>query len=269
MLKQEKNPNRRKYGIISGRSATESTSLRRATDILNCLSNDINTITDVSGYLGYSTSTVHRLLKNMNSLGWTIQEKNNHKYYLGPMITQLSSNQIATHKYLIMHVIHDMNHLSEITGETISLVAMVQLRHVLLHEISSTYSLKITQESKMISPSYVGAVAKMLLAQLSDKELKITLKHTKYDKSAGKPEINQENLMLQLKEIRQEGYCVTCGERIPGSICISAPIKNYSCPAALNILGPEDRLKPNVSNYIKELLTSTGRISKDIAGVFN
>ena len=269
MSQQEKNPSRREKSIFTGRSTTDTTSLRRATDILNCLSNDINTITDVSTYLGYSTSTVHRLLQNMNSLGWVIQEKNNHKYYLGPMITQLSSNQIAAHKYLIMHVIHDMNHLSEITGETISLVAMVQLRHVLLHEISSTYNLKITQESKMTSPSYAGAVAKMLLARLGDKELKETLKHTKYDESAGKPEINLENMMSTLKEIRQAGYCVTCGERTPGSLCISAPIKNYICPATLNILGPEGRLKPNVSKYIKELLTSTGRISEDIAGVFN
>lgn|SRR4030043_120814 len=269
MLKQEKNPNQRKYSIFTVRSTTNSTSLRRATDILNCLSNDINTITDVSGYLGYSTSTVHRLLQNMNTLGWVTQDRNNHKYYLGHMITQLSSNQIAAHKYLIMHSIREMTHLSAITGETISLAAMVQLRHILLHEISSTYGLKITQESKMLSPVYQGATAKTLLAQLGDKELRVTLKHIKFDQPAEKSEINQKKLISQLKEIRQKGYCVTCGERIPGALCISAPIKNYICPVTLNILGPEDRLKPKISNYIKELQASTGHISEDIAGAFD
>jgi IclR family KDG regulon transcriptional repressor len=269
MLKQEKISSRRKNHTSVDSSTRESSSLRRATDILQCLSNDISTLTDVSSYLGYSTSTVHRLLQNLNALGWVIQDKNMHKYYLGPLVTKLSSNQIAAHKYLIMHAIHDMNHLSGITGETISLVVMVQLRHVLLHEISSTYNLKITQESNITSSSYAGAVAKTLLAQLDDKELKVTLKHAKYDRSSGKPATDLEKMMLRLNEIRHDGYCVTCGERTPGSLCISAPIKNYIYPATLNILGPEERLKPHVCNYIKELLISTGRISEDITGVFD
>jgi IclR family acetate operon transcriptional repressor len=269
MSLQEKNPNRREKHIFTGRSTADSTSLRRATNILNCLSNDVNTITDVAAYLGYSTSTVHRLLQNLNALGWVVQEENNHKYYIGPMITHLSSNQIASHKYLIMHAIHEMNHLSEITGETITIVTMVQLRHVLLHEIPSTYSLKITQESKMTSPSYAGAVAKMLLAQLGDKELNATLKHIKNDQIDVKTEINPELMMSQLKAISGQGYCVTCGERTPGSLCISAAIKNYFCPTTLNILGLENRLRPNLNQYIKELQASTSRISKDIADAFD
>jgi DNA-binding IclR family transcriptional regulator len=205
----------------------------------------------------------------MNTLGWVIQEKTNHKYYLGPMVNQLSSNQIAAHKYLIMHAIREMTHLSAITGETISLAVMVQLHHMLLHEISSTYGLKITEESQMASPMYVGATAKMLLSQLADKELKAALKHVKDDQTVGKSANNQSGLAALIEGIRQQGYCVTCGERIPGALCISAPINNYICPATLNILGPEDRLKPNVSHYIKELQTSTSRISEDIAGVFD
>lgn len=250
-------------------STTESTSLRRASNILNCLSNDVNTVTDVAAYLDYSTSTVHRLLHNLNTIGWVTQDRNTHKYYLGPMITQLSSNNIAAHKYLIMHAIREMAHLSEITGETISLAVMVQLRHMLLHEISSTYGLKITEENKTVSPMYVGATGKTLLAQLGDKELRVTLKHLKYDLPADKPEVDQEDLISQLKEIRRNGYCITCGERIQGALCISAPINHYTCPATLNILGLESRLKPNVNRYIKELQASTSQISENIAGAFD
>jgi IclR family KDG regulon transcriptional repressor len=205
----------------------------------------------------------------MNTLGWVIQDKNNHKYYLGPLVTQLSSNQIAAHKYLIMHAIREMTHLSLITGETISLAIIVKLHHMLLHEISSQHELKITEENKMLNPVYVGATAKMLLSQLGDKELKAVLKHVKDDQPIGKSTNNRLGLAAQIEEIRQQGYCVTRGERIPGALCISAPIKNYICPATLNILGPEGRLKPKVSNYIKELQSSTGRISEDIAGAFD
>ncbi|MGD1117867.1 MAG: IclR family transcriptional regulator [Dehalococcoidales bacterium] len=269
MLKQEKIPNRRKYNTISAGSTTETTSLRRATDILNCLGNDINTVTDIAAYLGYSTSTVHRLLQNMSKLEWATQDVNNHKYYLGPMVTQLASNQIAAHKYLIMHALREMTHLSTITQETISLAIMVQLRYVLLHEISSTYTLKITEESKILSPVYSGATSKALLAQLDDKELKATLKHVRFDRAADNPTIDKNILSAQLQEIRRQGYCVTSGERISGGLCISAPIKNYIYPATLNILGPEERLKPKVDQFIKELQASADRISEDIEGAFN
>lgn len=268
MPKQEKIPSRRKYNTFSGNSTNESTSLRRVTEILNCLSNDINTITDIANYLEYSTSTVHRLLQNMSKLQWVTQDMNNHKYYLGPLLTQIASNQTAAHKYLIMHTLREMDRLSAVTEETISLAIMVQLRYILLHEISSKYTLKITEESKIVSPVYSGATSKALLAQLSDRELKSTLKHVRFDPATGNQPVDKDALSAQLKEIRRQGYCVTSGERIPGGLGISAPIKNYTYPATLNILGPEDRLKPKVNQFIKELQASTSRISEDIKGAF-
>lgn len=164
-----------------------------------------------------------------------------------------------------MHSLHEMTRLSTITGETISLAIMVQLHHMLLHEISSTYNLKITQESEELSPFYLGATAKVLLSQLDDKELKTTLKHVKFNGVASSSSTDKGILLAQLKEIRQKEYCITYGERIPGAICFSAPIKNYMCPATLNILGPEERLKPKLNQFIKELQASTHRISEDIA----
>jgi DNA-binding IclR family transcriptional regulator len=268
MLKRENIPDRRKYNTFAANSTTDSTSLRRATDILNCLSNEINTVTDVADYLGYSTSTVHRLLQNMKKLNWVTRDKNNHKYYLGPLITQLSSNQKEAHKYLIMHVLREMTRLSTVTEETISLAIMVQLHHILLHEISSKYDLKITEESKRLSPLFIGATAKALLSQLDDKDLRKTLKHVKFERTSEGVTVDRGTLMTQLMDIRRQGYCITCGERIPGALCISAPVTNYICPATLNILGPESRLRPRIDSFTKELLASTGRISEEIGQAY-
>ena len=144
---------------------------------------------------------------------------------------------------------------------------MVQMHHMLLHEISSKYDLKITEEDKMLSPVYIGATAKTLLSQLNDEELGMTLKHINFNHN-GRYVTNPEILITELKEIKQRGYCVTCGERIPGALCISAPIKNYTYPATLNILGLENRLKPRLNKFIEELQISTRHISEEIAGTF-
>ena len=268
MFLREKNPNPRKYIINPGKSANISTSLYRATDILTCLSNGINTVTDIARYSKYSNSTVHRLLQTLKELDWAIQDEDNHKYYLGPMVTRLSSNQMAAHRYLIMQALRDMMHLANITEETVNLAVMVQLHCTLLHEIASQHGLRITEESKRLGPLYVGATAKVLLSQLGDKELKTTLKHINFDHITPKTVTDKELLMAQLKECRQQGYCITYGERILGAVCLSAPIKNYICPASLSIVGPENRLGLKVKEVVEELKTSAQRISGDIAESF-
>jgi len=268
MLKQENFPDHQKYNTFIGKSTNTSTSLQRATHILSCLSNDFNTVTDIASYCKYSISTVHRLLQALRELNWTIQDDNSHKYYLGPLLTQLASNRIAAHKYLIMHSLLEMIRLSDITQETISLAIMVQLHHMLLHEISSKQELKINEEGKRTGQVYVGATAKVLLSQLNNEDLRTTLKHVKYDRVIGSAAINKTVLMAQLKEISQQGYCITFGERISGAVCISVPIKNYTCPASLNILGPENRINTKINEFVQELKSSAGRISDEISVVF-
>jgi DNA-binding IclR family transcriptional regulator len=265
MFLREKNSSRRKYITNSSKSANVSTSLHRATDILTCLSNGINTVTDIAKYCNYSNSTVHRLLQNLKKLNWAVQDENNHQYYLGSLVTQLSSNQIAAHRYLIMQSLREMIRLSNTTEETVNLGIMLQLHYTLLHEIASQHDLRITEESKRLGPLYIGATAKVLLSQLPDAELKTTLARINFNHVTETTVTDKELLMSQLIECRQKGYCITYGERIPGAVCISAPIKNYFCPASLSIVGPENRLRERVNSVIEELKTSASRISGDIA----
>src|SRR4030042_1173902 len=268
MLPREKNSNRRKYSINAVKSANISTSLHRSTEILTCLSNGINTVTDIADYCKYSPSTVHRLLQTLKRLDWAVQDENNHNYYLGSLITRLSTNQIAAHKYLIMQSLREMIRLSNTTEETVNLGILLQLRYVLLHEVASKQDLRITEESKRLGPLYIGATAKVLLSQLDDDELRTTLKHVNFNHVTEKTVTDKDLLMAQLMECRQQGYCITCGERIPGAVCISAPIRNYICPASLSIVGPESRLGPRVNEVIEELKDSARRISSNNAETF-
>lgn len=267
-MRREKNSNRRKYSTNPVASANISTSLHRATDILSCLSNGINTVTDVANYCRYSTSTVHRLLQTLKDLNWAVQDENNHQYYLGSLVTQLSSNQAAAHRYLIMKSLREMMRMSNITGETVNLAVMLQLHYMLLHEVASEHALRITEASKLLGQIYIGATAKVLLSQLPDAELKRTLRHIKFNRVTENTVTDKDELMEQLTECRQKGYCVTYGERIPGAVCISAPIKNYMCPASLSIVGPENRLRARVDEVIEELKESAGRISGEIVESF-
>jgi len=242
-----------------------NTSLVRATNILLCLSNGTNTNTEISRYCKYSTSTVHRLLNVMKELRWVVQDRMNHKYYLGPVANELIANQGNAHRFLLAHALQEMGRLSNLSEETINLSVLVQLRSVLLHAIPSKQELIITEMDSGYGMLFaVGATAKVLLAQLEEKEIREVLRKIDLAELSGKIVTDRDRLMAQLKGIKARGYGISSGERIAGAICISAAINNYSHPAALSILGPESRLRPRLEEIKDELLTSVRRISHNI-----
>ena len=243
-----------------------NTSLVRVTKILVCLSNGLNTSTDIANYCNYSTSTVHRLLNVMKGLNLAIQDTYNHKYYLGPLLAQLLANQAAAHQYLIINALQEMGRLSDLTEETINLTLLIQYHYVLLHDIPCKHELKIIENHRVYGILFAaGATGKVLLSQLGDEEIRDLLDKVKLPKLTEKSITDKRILMSQLKKIRQQGYAVSCGEKITGAMCVSVPIENYQFPAALSILGPEIRIKSKVEDIVKELKHSANCISDNVA----
>ena len=269
MPKRENFPNQRKYSTFPAPSTTSPSSLERATDILVCLGNGINSATEIAGYTEYSISTVHRLLQSLTDLGWVIQDEASHKYFLGSLVHKLASNLVTAHRYLVLHALKEMNRLAELTRETVILGALEQLNFIKLHDIPSPQNLRIIEASDKLKGQYLGATAKVLLSQLDDKELKTFLKHVKNDPVTPESVVDNNVLLEQIKEIRRTGYSVSYGERTKGAVCVSVAVKNYFIPVALYIVGPEERLKSEVKNLIEELLSSAGLISRGIAGAFD
>jgi DNA-binding IclR family transcriptional regulator len=242
-----------------------NTSLVRATNILLCLSNGVNTNTEIAKYCRYSTSTVHRLLNVMKNLRWVIQDPINHRYYLGPVANELTANQGNAHRYLLASALQEMGRLSNLSEETINLSILVQLRSVLLHGIHSKQELIITEMDSGYGILFaVGATAKVLLSQLGEAEIREVLRKVDLAELSGQHITDRHLLMAQIKGIKARGYGISYGERIPGAVCISAAIKNYSHPAALSILGPESRLGPRMEEITEELLASVKHISRNI-----
>jgi DNA-binding IclR family transcriptional regulator len=167
-----------------------------------------------------------------------------------------------------MYAIDEMKHLSAISEETVTLDILIGIQHFSLHEIPSKYDLRVTQESRMAGPSLAGASVKVLLSLLSDKQLKTALEKANVTNATDRTVTNKELLTAQVKEIRQQGYAISYGERIPGAMCISAPIKNYSLPVALSVVGPESRLQTRAKQVTEGLKASSNRISKNMAGIF-
>ena len=247
-------------------------SIAHATEILICLSDDIHKVSDIARRTGFSKSTVHRVLKLMEQSQMAIQDTINRRYYLGPLVTRLASNALTTHRRLITCADAEMKRLVDITEETAVLDIMIGFKYQTLHEIASRQNLKVSQEIKMAghlyTSLYAGASVKTLMAQLDDKRLQMLMSAISIIPLTERTITDKKLLLAQVAEVRKTGYAVSRSERIPGTICISVPVFNYSLPVVLSVVGPDIRLHSRIREVIGELKSSSIRISKNITDIF-
>lgn len=268
MSNRNRNFTLRNLGTDIAQKPTAIRSVFRAVNILVCLSNGMNSITEIANCCKLTKPTVYRLLQTLEELLMVIQDPINHRYYLGPLINRIASNPEVNHHYLINCALEELTHLWDFSGETVELNIMVGLQYIRLYEIQSKYELKVVAGPDPVGPVYVGAAAKVLLSQLDDEELGTALRNITISRVTEHSVIDKKELMAQAKEISRQGYAVSYGERIAGALCISAPIKNYFWPVALSLVGPVSRLEPRRDETLKEVMAGARHITDNIAEFF-
>lgn len=251
--------------LDSDQKPTAIRAVFRAVNILVCLSNGMTTVTDIANCCKLTKPTVYRLLKTLEELLLVTQDPISHRYYMGPLINQIASNPQTNHHYLITCALEELTQFWDFTEETVALNIMVGVQYIRLYEIPSKHKLKVIKGDDPVGLVYVGATAKVLLSQLDDEELLAAVKNININSITEHSVTDKKVLVSQAMEIRQRGYAISHGERIPGALCISAPIRNYFWPAALSVVGPESRIESRVNEFKEELIASAGRISENIA----
>lgn len=217
-------------------------SIRKGADILRSLSEGVERISDLSNKLHLSKSTIHRLLKSLEISDFVRQEPITRSYHLGPLILELASRPVIAHQNLIVCAFDDMRHLRDLSRETVVLYIRIGLDRICLEEVQSFENIKYTAGKGFAAPIYTGSAGKVLLSELKEDELGLLLKNIRLNPIGPNTITDKEILLKELEKVREQGYAISFGERIPGSASISVPIKNYVCPVALGVLGPDNRL---------------------------
>jgi len=239
-------------------------SVFRAAKILNMLSLGGNRITDICQELGLSKGTTHRLLKTLEKCGFVFQDPVSHQYYLGNLIIRLSSNPSITHHNLIVCAYDELKMLRDRSGETTALYIPVGNRRICLEEIDSNQSVKVVVERGSVHPIHAGAAGKLLLSQLPADALTQLLNHTPLAKVAKHTITDRDTLLRELEKIREQGYAISSSETLDGALSLYVPIKGYSCPVAMSVVGPQVHLESKVKELVKIMKSSAARVSNKI-----
>jgi DNA-binding IclR family transcriptional regulator len=243
-------------------------SIARATQVLECLGEGCERINEISLQTGLSKSTTHRLLKSLVAARLVIQDKSTHRYYLGPLLIQLSAKPFTAHSALLTFAVPLMRKLWVKIDETVSLHIRIGVERLCLEEIPSSQVIKHSSGKGDIAPIYAAAAGKVLLSKLSEPELSMLLNSLEMAPIAPNTITDCDELIRQIEATRMRGYATSTGERIANSACVSVPIENYVCPVALTVFGPEFRFAPREDYILSETLQTAKEISTRLGANF-
>jgi IclR family KDG regulon transcriptional repressor len=240
-------------------------SITRGADILRCLSEGMDRITDLSGRLRLSKSTIHRFLKSLEMSSLVMRDPVSRRYYLGPLILDLASNPIVSHQHLTVCAFEDMKYLRDLTGETVVLHIRIGPERICLEELQSFENIRYTAGKGFVAPLYTGSAGKILLSELNDAELHVLLENLHLTPVGPNTITDKKVLLKELEKVRKQGFATSFGERIQGSASISVPIRKYVSPVALSVLGPDNRFSlDRMMKVLGEIRQSASRISKKL-----
>ena len=257
----------RKWNYSSAMQKTNRPMVRsidRVSAILKALGESAEMLTDISERVDLSKSTTHRLLNTLKASGFVSQDAVTKHYYLGHVMTHLASRTDVLHRKLIAYSFDEMRYLRDLTGETVAIWIKVGTQRMLLEELPSNQTIRLTMGKGFVAPLYCGAGGKVLLSQLPDSERQMILNAIKLVKITENTIIDKEALLNKVREAEEKGYATAIGELMKGNAGIAVPIKNYECPASLGIFGPEVRFKKHMMNFLRELKECAERISENL-----
>lgn len=233
----------------------------RVLDLLTQLGEGEQSLTEMARAVGLSKATALRLLSGMSYRYFVVRDPRTGKYSLGPgamlFIEKAQRAGIDAHELMRQH----LRHLSEVTGETVTLHMRVDHHRVCIAEAESQQSIKYVSGVGKVEPVHVGAAGKVLLAALPDEERTRVVSGLNLTRITPLTITDRDELLGALEEVRAQGYATSFGERISGASCISVPVRHVLGveTVSLSVLGPTTRLPLERLFEFLPLLQETGR----------
>lgn len=250
-------------GVVS--KSQSIATVERASDVLLLFSQsdqkDLG-ITEISRKLGLSKAAVHRILASLRSRGFIELIEESRRYTLG------SSSLALGFKYLSQLDIRtiaspELASISRFTHETATLSIRNGLERFYIDQVVPNREIVMSVPIGITYPLHAGSSSKVFLAWMSEAELRHYVKG-KLKIFTPKTPRDSSSIIRELAQIRNRGFALSVGERQIGAASIAAPVFDGTGNpvAVVSVCGPAERIKPNLTKYVPQLLDSTARLSK-------
>ncbi|MFA0520069.1 DNA-binding transcriptional regulator KdgR, partial [Vibrio sp. 10N.222.55.E8] len=161
----------------------------------------------------------------------------------------------------------EMRVISEETNETIHLGALDHGSIIYIHKIDSSFALRMHSRVGRRNPLHTTAIGKVLLAERDEEYVRAQLADTEFVKSTKNTIESVDQLMDELKIVKQQHFGEDNEEQEPGLRCIATPVYDRfgTVIAGVSISFPTMRFDEQKKASYVELLHNAGRnISKQL-----
>ncbi|HSI98214.1 MAG TPA: IclR family transcriptional regulator [Gaiellaceae bacterium] len=251
---------------MSVKAPVESRSVTRVMDVLDLFGkvHEELTLTEISRRLGVPKSSAHALLQAMRRRGYLAWNPATKGFSIGLRVLALSQAAPVL-RMLQQRARPHMEALAVTLRETVMLGTFEAESVVCVDTVESPDPVRFTVQLGERRPLHCTSLGKLYLASLDDGEVRRILAHgLSRETPATITEVDE--LLEQLRTVRQSGYATNRAESIEGLYSVGVPIPPGSgMPVAgLSIVGVAERMAAKEEHIVRELRQAIARLSEEL-----
>lgn len=240
----------------------EVASVRKALELLASFTTQTPswTLSELARSLRIPKSTVHNLLRTLQSFDLVRQDTETRVYRLGPGAMELGL-VFARSTDVLSHARAVLGRLAEVTGETVKLGILSNGQVLIVAAVESTHQLHTRGDAGTRWPLHSSSLGKAILSALPEDEALEILTRKGMSRFTGSTLTTWEDMDRELKRIRSAGYAVDQEENEPGVCCAAAPVTDalHGIVAAISVSGPSVRIRSEIIEELAKQVMAAAR----------
>ena len=238
-----------------------SQSLKRGIDTLLFLASRKSMgVTELADKLSVNKSTAFRILDTFLEANMVEQNKETHRYKLGPAILKLSE-QYHKNFNIIETARPTMEQLAADIHESVHLCVLSNNGAVIIEQILSNSRLVVNAKVGNNEPLHCSSVGKCLLAFTSDENREQMLSSLSFDFYTENTIMDKDKLNTEIQLIRESGFATDNEELSKDIKCVAVPVfdDRGRCNYSLGTSGAASRMTQEKIDRIVPMLKKAAK----------
>lgn len=181
---------------------------------------------DICAALSLPKSSAHGLLSTLVAANFLRFDSSKRCYHVGVRVFEVGQTFVQGLD-VAREAVPRLEALREDVNETAQLAILEGVENVYVAKVEAIHHLKLASDVGLRLPAHATALGKVLLSGLSDQEVKKRYKGRKLERFTDQTIQTVEELLIQIKQIRDVGFSLDEGEHTPGVYCTAVPVHDH------------------------------------------
>lgn len=225
--------------------------------------------TELGNRLGMSKNMIHRALVALEAEGFVVRAAGGKGYQLGPKILTFANGDDDESDDVGAICRPYLEELANLSGESVFLGIIVGNNRVLIDKIEGSGRRVAHSQRGLAVPLHVGKASRLLLAHLTDAEIKRYLKTARPLKEyahlfRAAADETLDDVWADIHAARDQGYLTWRGQHEFGAVYIAFPVldSEQRPQALISVAGPAERMPPErVESLIPQIMKIAARVN--------